>query len=165
MSTGPLKRVTLWVRSAEASLAVYRDALGLEVLEDKRVEGPAIAKMVGLKQAALRIVHLAPAGATHGWIGLYEIGATAPRQMESLPRLSGFPLYGQATLVLTTSEMDAVVGRLRATTGVAMITEPTRYIKTEASAAMPAGIYSEAIFFDPDGIPVSLIGFEPLEPR
>jgi catechol 2,3-dioxygenase-like lactoylglutathione lyase family enzyme len=160
--TGPVKRVTLWVRDAEASLAVYRDALGLEVIEDKRVEGPAIARMVGLDQAKLRIVHLAPAGATHGWVGLYEISATAPRALESLPRPAGFPLYGQATVVLSTDRMAQVVPRLRATAGVQFITAPTEYVKTTAGDATPAGRYSEVIFFDPDGIPVSLIGFAPL---
>ena len=36
MSTaGPVKRVTLWVRDADKSLRVYRDALGFSVLEDK----------------------------------------------------------------------------------------------------------------------------------
>ena len=46
---GPVKRVTLWVRDLERSLAVYRDALGLQVLEQKDLEGPAIAALVGLR--------------------------------------------------------------------------------------------------------------------
>jgi catechol 2,3-dioxygenase-like lactoylglutathione lyase family enzyme len=160
--TGPVKRVTLWVRDAEASLAVYRDALGLAVLEDKQVEGPAIARMVGLEQARLRIVHLGPPGATHGWVGLYEISATAPRALAELPRPASFPQYGQATVVLSTERMTEIVARLRATAGVNFITEPTEYVKTTSGDATPPGRYSEAIFFDPDGIPVSLIGFAPL---
>lgn len=160
--TEPLKRATLWVRDVEASLALYRDALGLEVLEDKRVSGPQIARMIGLEQADLRIVHLGPSGSTHGWVGLYAITGTAPRPMAELPPPAGFPLYGQATLVFSTGQMGEAVARVRAVRGVRMLTEPTEYRKAEASEAMPAGHYSEAIFFDPDGIPVALSGYRPL---
>ena len=76
---GPVKRVTLWVRDVEASLRVYRDALGLAVIEDKLVAGASIARMVGLTQASLRIVHLAAPGMDHGWIGLYAISDTNRR--------------------------------------------------------------------------------------
>lgn len=42
---GPLKRLTLWVRDAEASLALYRDLLGLEVIEDTLLEGVAVTNL------------------------------------------------------------------------------------------------------------------------
>lgn len=160
--TGPVKRVTLWVRDAERSLAVYRDALGLGVIEDKRLEGAAIARMVGLEWARLRIVHLAPAGATHGWVGLYEIRDARPVALEALPAPTGFPRYGQAVVVLDTTAMREVLPRLRACPDVRFVTEPTEYVKSTPGDATPPGRYSEAIFFDPDGIPVSLIGYEPL---
>jgi catechol 2,3-dioxygenase-like lactoylglutathione lyase family enzyme len=162
-ATGPLKRVTVWVRSADASLALYRDALGLAVLEDKTVSGPAIARMVGLEQATLRIVHLAPEGATQGWVGLYEISGTAPGAPPTLPRPAEFPAYGQATLVFETGQMAEVLSRVRATPGVAFITAPSEYVKPTGTPAAPAGRYSEVIFFDPDGIPVSLMGYAPLD--
>lgn len=161
-SVGPLKRITLWVRDIEASLAVYRDALGLSVLEDKRLSGPQIARMVGLEQADLRIVHLGPAGSTQGWVGLYAIENTAPQPMAALAEPSGFPRYGQATLVFTTNAMQPIVARLRGLRGVRFVTEPTEYVKTTPGDATPPGRYSEAIFFDPDGVPVSLMGFAPL---
>ncbi len=158
----PLKRVTLWVRDVEASLALYRDVLGLEVLEDKQLSGPQIARMVGLEQADLRIVHLGPGGSTHGWVGLYAISRTAPRPMAEAPRASGFPLYGQATLVFTTTRMAEALPRLRALPTVRFATEPTEYLKATPSEAMPAGHYSEVIFFDPDGVLVALTGYRPL---
>jgi catechol 2,3-dioxygenase-like lactoylglutathione lyase family enzyme len=159
---GPLKRVTLWVRDAEASLRVYRDAIGLAVIEDKALAGAAIARMVGLEQASLRIVHLAAAGADHGWVGLYEISNTRPAPMQALPPPGGFPRYGQATIVLTVTNMPRIVERLRATPGVRFVTEPTEYRKTTAGDATPPGLYREVIFFDPDGVPVSLMEFVPL---
>jgi catechol 2,3-dioxygenase-like lactoylglutathione lyase family enzyme len=159
--TGPVKRVSIWVRDAERSLACYRDALGLDVIEDKRVAGAAIGRMVGLESASLRIVHLAPVGATHGWVGLYEISDAVPTPTPELPRPSTFPMYGQATVVLTTSAMAQIVSKLRACAGVRFITEPTEYVKTTSGDATPPGRYSEAIFFDPDGVPVSLLGYSP----
>lgn len=160
--TGPVKRITLWVRDVDASLAVYRDALGLTVIEDKRLEGAGIGRMVGLESARLRIVHLAPPGADHGWIGLYAISDTAPRPMAALATPASFPLYGQATIVLPTTQMDAVVARLHALGNVRFIAGPTEYVKTTPGDVTPPGRYSEAIFFDPDGVPVSLMGYAPL---
>ncbi len=162
MTVGPLKRVTLWVRDIDASLAVYRDALGLAVLEDKQLTGPQIARMVGLEEALLRIVHLGPAGSTDGWIGLYAITNTAPRPIAALPEPPGFPCYGQATLVFTTAQVATLVGRLRKLPHVRFVTEPTEYVKSSPGEATPPGRYCEAIFLDPDGVPVSLIGYAPL---
>lgn len=161
-AVGPLKRITLWVRDIEASLAVYRDALGLAVLEDKRLSGPQIARMVGLEQADLRVVHLGPAGSTHGWVGLYAIENTAPAPMAALAAPSGFPRHGQATLVFTTDAMTPIVEKLRRLSSVRFIAGPTEYVKTTPGDATPPGTYSEAIFFDPDGVPVSLMGYAPL---
>jgi catechol 2,3-dioxygenase-like lactoylglutathione lyase family enzyme len=160
-AAGPVKRVTLWVRDAEKSLRVYRDALGLGVLEDKQVAGAAIGRMVGLEEATLRIVHLGYPGSTHGWVGLYEIRDAKPRAVAALPRPDGFPRYGQATLVMTTDRMAEIVAKLR-TLDVKFLTEPTEYVKTTPGDATPPGRYSEAIFFDPDDIPVSLMGYSPL---
>lgn len=162
MSTaGPVKRVTLWVRDAGKSLRVYRDALGLSILEDKQVAGAAIGRMVGLDEATLRIVHLGYPGSTHGWVGLYQIKDARPHAVPALAKPGGFPRYGQATVVLTTERMPEIVARLRAQ-HVRFLTEPTEYVKTTPGDATPPGRYSEAIFFDPDDIPVSLMGYSPL---
>lgn len=158
---GPIKRVTIWVRDAEASLRVYRDALGLQAIEDKTLRGAAIARMVGLEEASLRIVHLAADGADQGWVGLYEISDTQPAPMQALPAPAGFPRYGQASIVLPVTDMPRIVERLRATAGVKFVTEPTEYRKTTAGDATPPGLYREVIFFDPDGVPVALMEFVP----
>ena len=162
MSTvGPVKRVTLWVRDAEKSLRVYRDALGLSVLEDKQIAGAAIGRMVGLDEARLRIVHLGYPGSTHGWVGLYEIRDAKPHAVPALPKPDGFPRYGQATVLITTDRMAEILPKLRAL-GVTFLTGPTEYVKDTPGDATPPGRYSEAIFFDPDDIPVGLMGYTPL---
>jgi catechol 2,3-dioxygenase-like lactoylglutathione lyase family enzyme len=150
----PLKRVTLWVRNLERSLALYRDVLGLEVLEEKQLQGAAIASMVGLEEASLRIVHLGRAGEPLGWIGLYEIRDTAPRPMGETGSPRQFPLYGQATLVFETTGVTEISARLAALEGVTIMAGPTAYARVD-------GTFQELIFLDPDGIPVSLMGFTP----
>jgi len=158
---GAVKRVTVWVRDIEAALRVYRDALGLQVIEDKALAGTGIARMVGLSQAALRMVHLAAPGTDYGWVGLYAVTDTQPTALAELPTPDGFPRYGQATVVLTVQGMPEIVARLRATPGVRFVTEPTEYHKTTPGDVTPPGLYREVIFFDPDGIPVSLMEFLP----
>lgn len=159
--TGPVKRVTIWVRDIERSLALYRDLLGLAVVEDKTLAGPTIARMVGYEDARLRMVHLAPAGVDFGWVGLYALQDAKPAP-DSLPpprkdRLS----FGQATIVLTTSQIDAISHDLEEQ-GYDFVLRPQGYVKPTDSPNMPAGRYTEMIFLDPDGVPVSIMGYEPL---
>jgi catechol 2,3-dioxygenase-like lactoylglutathione lyase family enzyme len=159
--TGPVKRVTLWVRDAEASLALYRDVLGLDVLEDKRIRGPAIAAMVGLENAQLRIVHLAPRGATHGWIGLYQPIDAQPSVSTLPPPPPDRPAIGQATIVLTTERGPEILRELRARR-TRFLTEPREYVKETPGEVTPPGRYTEMLFFDPDNFLVSLIGYRAL---
>jgi len=150
-----LKRVTLWVRDLERSLALYRDILELSVIEEKTLQGAAIARMVGLEEARLRIVHLGTPNSESGWIGLYEISETAPRPMGALAVPREFPLYGQSTIVLECRDLLAVHARLAAFPEVRILAGPTSYEK-------PEGIFRELIFLDPDGIPVSVLSFTPV---
>lgn len=150
----PLKRVTLWVRNLERSLALYRDVLGLSVLEEKQLAGAAIARMVGLEEATLRIVHLGRPNESFGWIGLYEISNTAPRPMAESGSPRQFPLYGQAALVFDTDRVTAIASELAAVEGVTIVAGPTAYARAD-------GTFHELILLDPDGIPVSLMGFTP----
>jgi len=160
--TGPVKRVTIWVRDAERSLRLYRDLLGLEVIEDKRLAGADIARIIGLDTAALRIVHLSSGGATHGWIGLYELADAEPQVAELPPPPPDRPAYGQVAIVLTTERMAELLPQLRAE-GVTFLAPPQpEYVKSTPGGATPPGRYSEALFFDPDGVLVSLMGYAPL---
>lgn len=158
--TGPVKRVTLWCRDAERSLALYRDILGLTVIEDKVVSGEAIARLAGLRDCTMRIVHLASGDCAHGWIGLYEVSDADPMPGEvTVPRGDRIT-YGQASIVLQTERLEELVPRLERA-GFVFMTRPTAYLKTAASPSMPAGRYTETVFFDPDGVPVALFSYEP----
>ncbi|MGD9597491.1 MAG: VOC family protein [Steroidobacteraceae bacterium] len=159
--TGPVKRITIWVRDIDRSLALYRDLLGLEVVEDKSLAGPAIMGMAGYRDGRIRMVHLAPAGADYGWIGLYALQDAKPAPDSLSPPRTDRLSYGQAAIVLTTSQIDAIAHDLEAQ-GYEFVLRPQGYAKTTDSPNMPAGRYTEMIFLDPDGIPVSIMGFEPL---
>lgn len=156
---GPVKRVTLWVRDIEASLALYRDLLGLDVVEDKQLEGPAVAALLGLEQGRLRIVHLSAAGHDHGWVGLYALTDAKPAPPSLPPPDPRRFSYGQAAVVMQTERLDALLGRLEAA-GCRSMGPVIDYVKAEGSATSPAGRYREALFLDPDGIAVSLIQFD-----
>jgi catechol 2,3-dioxygenase-like lactoylglutathione lyase family enzyme len=160
MSISPVKRTTIFCRDIEASLALYRDVLGLEVIEDKTVGGPAMGKMVQLDDVTMRIVHLrAPGGPDAGLIGLYCVLAPkipiAPRPPE------GVLHYGQAAVVFSTDDGEAVADDLKRR-GVRFLTPPTQYRVEQDRAYMKSGVYTEMIFYDPDGLLVSVMGYKPL---
>lgn len=158
---GPVKRVTLWVRDVEASLVLYRDLLGLCVIEDKLLEGPAVASLLGLDAGRLRIVHLAAGEAqTHGWVGLYALTGARPAPASLPPPDPQRFSLGQAAVVFETREFDDILRRLDAG-GYRFLGRPIDYVKPSGGGPTPAGRYREAVFFDPDGIPVSVIQYEP----
>lgn len=159
--TGPVKRVTIWVRDIDRSLALYRDLLGLEIIEDKTIAGPAIMGMVGYQDGSVRMVHLAPSGAQFGWIGLYALQGAVPAPDALPPPRKDRLSFGQATIVLTTSQIDMIAHDLEERR-YEFVLRPQGYIKPTDSPNMPAGRYTELIFLDPDGIPVSIMGYEPL---
>lgn len=160
--TGPVKRVTLWCRDAERSLGLYRDILGLTVLEDKVVSGPEIARLAGLRDCRLRIIHLSAGESDCGWIGLYEVTQADPMpDSRAVPRGDRIS-YGQATVVLETGRLDEIVPKLERA-GYVFLTRPTSYFK-QSAGPLPRGRYTETMFFDPDGVTVALIGFEETAP-
>jgi len=157
---GPVKRVTLWVRDIDASLALYRDLLGLQVIEDKVLEGAAVQALLGLESGRLRIVHLSADGQPQGWVGLYALTGARPAP-PSLPEPdpSRFS-YGQSVVVFETQRMDELLNLLRKG-GYRLLGAPIDYVKPSGTGPTPGGRYREVIFFDPDGIPVSLIQIGP----
>jgi catechol 2,3-dioxygenase-like lactoylglutathione lyase family enzyme len=157
--TGPVKRVTVWCRDAERSLRLYRDILGLTVLEDKVVSGPEIARLAGLRDCRLRIIHLASGDSTCGWIGLYELSQADPMpEARAVPRGDRLS-FGQPAVVLETPHLEEIVAQLERG-GYVFLTRPTSYRK-QTGGPLPAGRYTETMFFDPDGVLVALVGFEP----
>lgn len=152
------ERFTIFCRDMQASLTFYRDVLGLLVVEEKTLEGAAAGALLQLPACRMQIALLAAAADAPVIIGLFQVSETP---MATLCPPLGQPAFGQATLVLSTSDFDGLHAALRAA-GSRFLTPPVRYPKRQASARSPAGIYREMIVYDPDDIPVSLLQIDPL---
>lgn len=153
--TSPVKRTTIFCRDIEKSLALYRDVLKLRVVDDKTIKGLAMARMIGLDDCTMRIVHLQSGEFDHGLIGLYHV--VEPRLPEA-PRPSPLRLhYGHIAVVLYTRDAAGIARDARAA-GFPFLTPPTDYVKATDSPMMPAGTYTEMLFTDPDGLLISVTG-------
>lgn len=152
------ERMTIFCRDLDASLAFYRDLLGLIVVEQKALEGAAAGALLRLPPCRMRIALLAPAMDAPVLLGLFEISGTP---LEALTPRRDQPQHGQAALVLRTDRFDELAATL-ADAGVSVLTPPLRYPKAEASERSPAGLYHEMIMHDPDGTLVSLMQIDPL---
>lgn len=151
-------RTTLFCRDLAASLRFYRDALGLQVVEEKTLEGPAAGALLQLPACRMRIALLAPSADADVIVGLFEIGGV---ELETLSPPQGRPAWGQVALVLETTRFDALQAAIEAG-GHRWLTPPLRYPKPTASERSPAGIYREMIAYDPDGVLVSVLQIDPL---
>jgi predicted enzyme related to lactoylglutathione lyase len=121
------------VANLEKAVAFYRDGLGLQVTgEPTTAEANApLRNMFGLPDAALRWTIARPAGMRTG-VEIIEI-----------TRANGGPLAraisdpGAVTLVATVTDIDAILGRLKATGGAVMTS-------SGAPLSVPSGAGSKA---------------------
>lgn len=150
-------RVSIFCRQMDASLAFYRDRLGLVAVEDKTIEGAAAGALLQLPPCRMRIVLLAPTAQADVVLGLFEIGGIDLERQQPPQRVA----HGQTALVLTTTQFDRLHAQLESA-GVKFLTPPVRYPKRQASERSPAGLYREMIAYDPDGVLVSIMQIDPL---
>lgn len=155
-----VKRVSIFCRDLNKSLAFYRDILGMRVIEDKTVSGPFIGKLINLPSCTMRIVYLqADPAFDAGLVGLFAV--TDPKLPEAPRPTPGQIHWGQGSFVFSTIHGDQIYAALQKN-GYQFLTPPTPYTKAKDDAYMKAGIYTEMIFYDPDGLMVSIIGYKPL---
>ena len=152
-------RVTIFCKSAERSLAFYRDLLGLVVVEDKVIEGASAGALLQLPPCRMRIVFLAASPESPVNVGIFQIDAP---ELKTIVPPEGAPATGQTSLVLETTEFDDLAGRLEAA-GARFLTPPLRYHKATASERSPAGTYCQMIVYDPDNVLVGIGQVLPLE--
>lgn len=151
-------RYTIFCRDLAASLAFYRDTLGLVIVEEKTLSGPMAGGLLQLPACTMRIALLAADSDGPVIVGLFEISDTPLQQLQ--PPL-GQPAHGQSALVLVSDRFDALHAAL-VKGGYRFLTPPLAYPKPTASARSPAGLYREMIVYDPDNVPVSLMQIDPL---
>jgi catechol-2,3-dioxygenase len=94
MAITRLNHAVLFVRDADAAATFYREAFGFEELE----------RPAGMRAAFMR----APAGGNHHDLGLFEVGADAPR-----PPRGSVGLYHLAWQIDTIEDLAEMAQRLR----------------------------------------------------
>lgn len=117
-----VRRTTLVVRDIDASLPLYRDALGLKVIYDERI-GAGRDKAGKATPATVRLVLLRANDDFIGLIGLMQrLNPLTPPPPPEFHKAQ----VGDAILVINVADLDTRFERIRATPGVKVAEEPQR---------------------------------------
>ena len=115
-----LGHVALGVRDLEKSLSFYRDLLGMKVIMELEVTDDRIARVIGVRGAKCKIVHLQSGG---GILELFEY--TSPRGRNKARRLHQYD-QGLIHIGFETDDFHEQIGRLRER-GVKLLGEPLEF--------------------------------------
>ena len=117
-----LRRTTLIVRDIEASLKLYRDGLGMEVIYDQEINRPHSSED---REQRLRLIFLKASHDYVGVIGLidYEYGYPDHPAHTKPVRREGFT-PGNAILLFNTDELEAKWPTIENAPGVDVISKP-----------------------------------------
>ncbi|MGI9262021.1 MAG: VOC family protein [Woeseiaceae bacterium] len=143
-----LRRQTLIVRDMDKSLALYRDAIGMQVIYDNIIRRPHKTED---RQQEIRLVFLKANNAFIGVLGLVDYehnNPSHPMHTKSL-RKEGFT-PGNSVLLFNTTELDERWPKIRAVPGVEVINGPTytEYPSYDGSSIIRINVTR---FYDPDG--------------
>ena len=122
-----LRRQTLVVRDIEKSLALYRDAIGMEVIYDQVIKRPMSGSD---REQVLRLIFLIASNQYTGVLGLvdYEYGYPDHPAHTKPIRHEGFT-PGNSILVFNSNELSESWPLIEKSPGVKIITKPklTKY--------------------------------------
>jgi catechol 2,3-dioxygenase-like lactoylglutathione lyase family enzyme len=147
-----LRRTTLIVADMEASLAFYRDALGLSIAYDQVIRTPRDAASDEAAERSLRLVLLQANDDYIGMIGLIEY--LKPRKAPRVEPIEPFSI-GSTVLLFNTTALDLRFASAAATPRVRVLNEPaeTTYPGYNGGPPIPVRV---SILTDPDGYVVEL---------
>ena len=156
--TTPVSRITLFCRDLEKSLALYRDILGFEEVENKTIQTKAFNELMNIsdENCFVRISYLQSERSDHGLIALFEINSSELDKNQSIQATQ--IQYGQSVIVLSTKDHKKIYRELKKK-DYTFLVEPTEYEKSEDSDYIKAGLYKEMSFYDPDGFLINLIEY------
>ena len=156
--TTPVSRITLFCRDLEKSLALYRDILGFEEVENKTIQTKAFNELMNIsdENCFVRISYLQSERSDHGLIALFEINSSELDKNQSIQTTQ--IQYGQSVIVLSTKDHKKIYRELKKK-DYTFLVEPTEYEKLEDSEYIKAGLYKEMSFYDPDGFLINLIEY------
>jgi len=147
-----LRRTTLVVRDAEASLKLYRDALGFNVVYDQELTSPGLGTRHGADgKNRSRLVLTQTNSAELGMIGIWQFldqtdkDRAAPGPADFTP--------GKIVLLFHTKDLEARFAAAAKVPGVTVIGEPS-----ERRYPSPKGdiIVMVSMLVDPDGNTIEL---------
>ncbi len=145
------RRTTLIVRDVEASLALYRDALGMEVIYDNIIRRPHPTED---RERQIRLVFLKATHNFYGVLGLVDYEYQNPNAPEKPVRKEGFTPQN-IVLVFNSENLEAQFQQIRSTPGVEILAEPklTEYPSYDGTEILRVMVSK---FYDPDGFLVEL---------
>ncbi|MEM7349177.1 MAG: VOC family protein [Acidobacteriota bacterium] len=155
------RRTTLIVRDVEASLALYRDALGMEVIYDNIIRRPHPTED---RERQIRLVFLKATHNFYGVLGLVDYEYQNPDAPEKPVRKEGFTPQN-VVLVFNSEKLEAQFQQIRSTPGVEILTEPklTEYPSYDGTEILRVMVSK---FYDPDGFLVELNRLlDPIKPE
>ncbi len=148
-----LRRTTLVVRDIDASLRIYRDALGLVVTYDRMINTPPDAPSLAQMTKSRRLVLMRANDDYVGQLGLlqYLKPDLGPRPAKTEAALQP----GDMVMVFNTRDLQAKFERIKATPGVRIdeAPNPVTYPSYDGKGVIRVMFSS---FHDPDGNYVEL---------
>lgn len=147
-----LRRTTLIVRDIDASLAFYRDALGMQVIYDNAIRTPRDAASDQDAERASRLVFLRANDSFVGIIGLLQYTKPVrPAQHQGDEPFS----TGSIVLLFNAHDLDSTFAKARDVRGVRVLHEPGRreYPSYDGKGTIPVMV---SVLTDPDGFVVEL---------
>lgn len=147
-----LRRTTLVVRDIDASLAFYRDALGMEVLYDQHIRTPRDAGSDEAADRALRLVFLRANDNFVGILGLlqYTKPVKPPVNQGATPFSTG-----SIVLLFNAQDLETTFAKARNVRGIRVLEEPelTEYPSYDGTGKIRVLV---SVLTDPDGFVVEL---------
>ncbi|MFZ9085076.1 MAG: VOC family protein [Steroidobacteraceae bacterium] len=143
-----LRRQTLIVRDIERSLALYRDAIGMEVFYDEVIRRP---RGEGQPDQEIRLIFLKATDTYIGVLGLVDFQHDDPDHPDhSKPIRREGMTPGNAVVLFNTTELEARWPRIVETPGVEVMRGPTLR-EYPGYAGQPPIRVMVTLFYDPDG--------------
>ncbi len=137
-----LRRTTLVVRDIDASLPLYRDALGLTVIYDQHIPGQGAD---GKPSPGLRLVLLRANDTFIGALGLMQrLGETHPPRQPNARAVAGQPI-----LVFNAKDLGTRFEAIEATPNIEIATRPVRIDYPAPDGGKIPVLFSAV--YDPDG--------------
>ena len=146
------RRTTLVVQDIDKSLALYRDALGMQVIYDNMVRTPREATSNEEADFALRLVFLRANDDFVGILGLMEYEKPVRPAPEAMP---GPFMPGSIVLLFNTDDLETKFAAASQVDGVTVRTQPrdTTYPSYDGKSSIPVRM---SVLIDPDGHVIEL---------